>query len=44
MSLQIHKGDSIIESSTHKKLLGIKIESKLRFDDRVQDLFNKPKT
>ena len=37
----IHIGDSIIESSTCEKLLGIKIDSKLRFDDHIQDLCNK---
>ena len=36
-SSEIHIGDSIIESSTCKKLLGIKIDSKLRFDDHIQE-------
>ena len=40
-SSEIHIGDSIIESSTCEKLLGIKIDSKLRFDDHIQDLCNK---
>ena len=40
-SSQIHIGDSIIESSTCEKLLGIKIDSKLCFDDHIQGLFNK---
>ena len=40
-SSEIHIRDSIIESSTYKKLLGIKIDSKLRFDDHIQDLCNK---
>ena len=40
-SSEIHIGDSIIESSTCEKLLGIKIDSKLRFDDHLQDLCNK---
>ena len=40
-SSEIHVGDSIIESSTCEKLLGIKIDSKLRFDDHIQDLCNK---
>ena len=34
-------GSSIIESSTCEKLLGIKIDPKLRFDDHIQDLCNK---
>ena len=38
---EIHIRDSIIESSTCQKLLGIKIDSKLRFDDHIQDLCNK---
>ena len=38
---EIHIGDFIIESSTYKKLLGIKINSKLRIDDHIQDLCNK---
>ena len=40
-SSEIHIGDSIVESSTCEKLLGIKIDSKLRFDDHIQDLCNK---
>ena len=40
-SSEIHIGDSIIGSSTCEKLLGIKIDSKLRFDDHIQDLCNK---
>ena len=40
-SSEIHIGDSIIESSTCEKLLGIKNDSKLRFDDHIQDLCNK---
>ena len=40
-SYETHTGDSIIESSTCEKLLGIKIDSKLRFDDHIQDLCNK---
>ena len=40
-SSEIHIGDSIIKSSTCEKLLGIKIDSKLRFDDHIQDLCNK---
>ena len=40
-SSEIHIGDSIIESSTCEKLLAIKIDSKLRFDDHIQDLYNK---
>ena len=40
-SSEIHRGDSIIENSTCEKLLGIKIDSKLRFDDHIQDLCNK---
>ena len=35
---EIHIGDSLIESSTCEKLLGIKIDSKLRFDDHIQEL------
>ena len=38
---EIHIGDSIIESSICEKLLGVKIDSKLRFDDHIQDLCNK---
>ena len=40
-SSEIHIGDYIIERSTCEKLLGIKIDSKLRFDDHIQDLCNK---
>ena len=40
-SSEIHIGDSIIESSTCEKLLGIKIDSKIRFDDHIQHLCNK---
>ena len=40
-SSEIHIVDPIIESSTCEKLLGIKIDSKLRFDDYIQDLCNK---
>ena len=40
-SSEIHIGDSIIESTTSEKLLDIKINSKLRFDDHNQDLCNK---
>ena len=40
-SSEIHIGDSIIKSSTCEKLLGIKTDSKLRFDDHIQDLCNK---
>ena len=36
-SSEIHIGDSIVEN-TCEKLLGIKINSKLRFDDHIQDL------
>ena len=38
---KIHIEDFIIESRTCEKLLGIKIDSKLRFDDHIQDLCNK---
>ena len=38
---EIHIVDSLIESSICEKLLGIKIYSKLRFDDHIQDLCNK---
>ena len=34
-SSEIHTGDSIIKSSTCEKLLGIKIDPKLRFDDHI---------
>ena len=40
-SSEIQKGDSIIGSSTCEKLLGIKIDSKLRFDHHIQNLCNK---
>ena len=40
-SSEIHIGDSVIESSTCEKLLSIKIDSKLCFDDHIQDLSNK---
>ena len=40
-SSEIYKEDSIVESSTYEKLLGIKIDSKLRFDDHIQHLCNK---
>ena len=40
-SSEIHTGDSIIESSTCKKLFGIKTDSKLCFDDHIQALCNK---
>ena len=40
-SSEIHIGDSIIEGSTCEKLLGIKIDSKLHFDDHIQGLCNK---
>ena len=40
-SYEIRIGDSIIESSTCEKLLGIKIDSKLRFNNHIQDLCNK---
>ena len=40
-SSEIHIRDSIIKSSSCKKLFGIKIDSKLRFDDHIQDLCNK---
>ena len=40
-SSEIHIGDSIIESSNCEKLLGIKIDPKLRFDNHIQDLRNK---
>ena len=40
-SSEIHIGDSIIESSTCEKLLGIKTDSKLRLADHIQDLCNK---
>ena len=38
---EIHIGDSIIDSSTCKKLLGIKTDSKLCLDDHIHDLCNK---
>ena len=37
----IHIDDSTIKSSTCKKLIGIKIDSKFRFGDHIQDLCNK---
>ena len=40
-SSEIHIGDFIIDSSTCKKLLGITTDSKLRFDDHIQDLCKK---
>ena len=40
-SYEIYIGDSIIENSACKKLLGINIDSKLRFNDHIQDLRNK---
>ena len=40
-SSEVHIGDSIIESSNREKLLGIKIDSKLLFDDHIQDICNK---
>ena len=40
-SSEIRLGDSIIEGSTREKLLCIKIDSKLRFDDHIQYLCNK---
>ena len=40
-SSEIHIGNSIIESSICEKLLGNKIDSKLRFDVHIQDLCNK---
>ena len=40
---EFHIGDSIIESSTYEKLLGIKINSKLLFDNHIQDLCNRSK-
>ena len=39
-SSETHTGDSLIESSTCEKLLGIKTDSKLHFDDHIQDLCN----
>ena len=40
-SSEIHIGLSITESSICEKLLGIKIDSKLCFDDLIRDLCNK---
>ena len=40
-SPEIHIRDSIIKSSTCEKLLGLKNDSKLHFDDHIQDLCNK---
>ena len=37
-SSEIHIGDSKIKSSTCEKLLGIKIDSKIHFDDHIPDL------
>ena len=37
-SSEIPIGDSAIESSTCEKLFGIKTDSKLRFDDHIQDV------
>ena len=38
---KIYIGEYIIKNSDCKKLLDIKIDSKLRFDDHVQDLCKK---
>ena len=40
-SSEIHICDSIIENRTCEKLFVIKIDSKLRFDDHIQDICNK---
>ena len=40
-SSEIHIGDAVIESSNCEKLLDIKIDSKLGFDDHNQDLCNR---
>ena len=40
-SSEIHIENSIIESTTCEKLLVIKIDSKLRFDNHIQDLCKK---
>ena len=42
-SSEIYIGEYIIKCSDRKKLLGIKTDSKLRFDDQVQDLCKKAK-
>ena len=39
-SSEIHIENSIIESTTCEKLLVIKIDSKLRFDDHIRGLCN----
>ena len=40
-SQEIDIGESISKSNDCKKLIGVKIDSKLRFDDHVQDLSRK---
>ena len=40
-SSEIHIGNSIIESGTCENLLGIKIDSKFRFDDHIRGLCSK---
>ena len=40
-SAEIHIGETIIKISDFEKLLGIKIDSKLHFDDHVQYLCQK---
>ena len=40
-SSEIHIGGFKVQSSTCEKLLGIKIEPRLSFDDHIQDLCNK---
>ena len=40
-SSEIHIGGSVIKRSDCEKLLGIKIDSKLLFNDQVQDLYKK---
>ena len=40
-SSEIHIGGSVIKSSDCEKLLGIKIDSELLFNDQVQDLYKK---
>ena len=35
------KGEYSIRSNDYKKILGIKIDSKLEFDDQVQGLYKK---
>ena len=42
-SSKIYIGDYIIKCSDCKKLLGVKTDSKLSFDDQVQDLCKKAK-